>query len=406
MSTVQPREIHAAGASAADQGRLKQAPAVERMEIVEVQTRRDLNRFLKVPESLHGGQGNWIPPLYIEQRKLLDPRTGPFYQSGRAKLWLAVRDGKAVGRMTSHVSDRYDAHMGGKKGFFGFFACEDNANTAGRLFDAAQQHLLAEGRDQIEGPFSFTVYDELGILVDGFETPPAFMVTHNPPYYADLLTACGFEKAIDWYAYRGRRGETDTNLSPRLVSLVERLEQQSEFELRPLDKRNFKQEAALVKDIFDQAWERNWGHVPMSESEFWSMAEGLKQLVVPGLSCIVAVAGKPVGLAISIYDINPIVDAIGGKLLPFGFLRLLKDVKKMKRFRMLLMGVLPRHRGRGYEVAMYVHVIRKAAELGFDEAEMSLIVESNAPMIKSIENLSSRRCKTVRIFTKSLGVTQ
>ncbi len=374
------------------------------LKIVPVQTRRQRQMFLRVPELLHGKEdSNWVPPLYSEQARLLNPSQGPFYSHGQAQLWLAMRGNKPVGRVSSHFSRRYDTHAGGTKGFFGFFACENNGETASALFANAEEHLRQNGRTEIEGPFSFTVYDELGILVDGFDEMPAFMIGHNPPYYGPLLESCGFKKAIDWLAYRGRRGEIDLGLSHRLINLTEQIVTQRHLTLRHVNVKSFNEDAGLVKQLFDKAWDRNWGHVPMSNEEFWGMARGLKQLVVPELSVIAEVKGKPVGIAICIYDINPIVKQIGGRLLPFGFIKMMYNIKRMKRFRVLLMGVEPRQRGRGFEVAMYVNTIRKAIELGFEEAEMSVIVESNQPMIKSIENLEARLCKRLRIYSRPIA---
>ncbi|HBE69965.1 MAG TPA: hypothetical protein DDW52_17605, partial [Planctomycetaceae bacterium] len=195
----------------------------------------------------------------------------------------------------------------------------------------------------------------------------------------------------------------DTHLSERLTNLADQITQSRRLKIRPVDVKDFRLEATKVKQIFDDAWEKNWGHVPMSDQEFWGMAEGLKQILVPELSFMVEVDGEVAGMAISIYDINPIVKQIRGKLWPWGFIRLVTGVKRCKRFRMILMGVLPKYRGRGYEVAIYVETIRRAREMGFEEAEMSLIVENNEPMIKSIENLEATIAQRLRLYNKPLA---
>jgi len=373
------------------------------IEVIEVTSAKLRREFVEVPHRLHGDEDNWHPPLISEQLKLIDPRRGPYFSHGEAKLWLAVRDGKPIGRISAHFSTRYDEFMGGRKGFFGFFCCENDVKTAQLLLRTAEAFLESRDREEIEGPYCFTVYDELGILIDGFETTPTFMVSYNPPYYANLVEQAGYAKAVDWLVYRGRRGETDTHLSERLTNLADQITQSRRLKIRPVDVKDFRLEATKVKQIFDDAWEKNWGHVPMSDQEFWGMAEGLKQILVPELSFMVEVDGEVAGMAISIYDINPIVKQIRGKLWPWGFIRLVTGVKRCKRFRMILMGVLPKYRGRGYEVAIYVETIRRAREMGFEEAEMSLIVENNEPMIKSIENLEATIAQRLRLYNKPLA---
>ncbi len=375
---------------------------MSQVQIVAVETSKERKQFARLPGILHSDDPNWVPPIMGEVLKQLDPRRGPYFTHGKAKFWIAQRHGVPVGRISAHFSPRYDDYMGGKKGFFGFFACENSKETAAALFDTAEAHLLASGRDEIEGPYCFTVYDELGVLVEGFDSAPAIMVSHNPRYYADLVEYCGYSKSIDWLAYRGKRGEIDTHLSPRVVNLADQISATRRLKLRPVVKSDFKAEARLVKNVFESAWDKNWGHVPMSDAEFWAMAEGLKQVIVPELSLIAEVDGQVVGMAVSIYDVNPIIKRIDGKLFPFGFLHLLRGVKQSKRFRLLLMGILPRHRGRGYEVALYVNIIRKAIDMGFDEAECSLIVENNNAMVRSIENLNAKLSKRLRLYQKSL----
>lgn len=372
------------------------------VQIVAVESARQRQQFVALGRKLHGSDPNWVPPIDSEQLKLLDPVKGPYFTHGSVKLWIAIREGNIVGRISAHFSSRYDEHMGGQKGFFGFFLCEDSVETAAALFQAAEEHLSTSGRTDIEGPYSFTVYDELGILVDGFNSMPAVMVSHNPAYYQRLLEGNGYKKSIDWLAYRGTAGQIDTHLPDRMVNLAQQLKAARGLTLRPVEMRNFRVEAECVKDVFEQAWDNNWGHVPMSEAEFWAMADALKQVIVPELSLIAEVNNQVVGMAVSIYDINPLIKQINGKLFPLGFVQLLRGIKKSKRFRLLLMGILPRRRGRGYEIALYVETIRKAIEMGFEEAEMSLIVENNDAMIRSIENFDARVSKRFRLYKKAL----
>jgi hypothetical protein len=372
------------------------------LEIRPVTSARERAVFIQMPWKLYADDPCWVPPLLADQHEYLDPDRGPFFKHGHAQLWLALRDGEPVGRISAQVNPRYDSLFGADKGFFGFFECEDNAETAGLLFATVEDYLRAQGKRTVEGPFSFTVYDELGILVDGFDSMPSVMLSHNPSYYASLIERCGYTKAIDWFAFLGRRGQTDVALSERLLKLSDQIVKHRGLQLRHFDKRRYEQDANQVKSMFDVAWGENWGHVPMSSDEFKRVAKGMKHMIVPELSYIAEVDHRPVGFAISIYDVNPIIRRIQGKLFPLGWWQLKTGIKKMKRFRMLLMGVLQEYRGLGFEVAMYVTTIREAMRMHFEEAEMSVIVESNEAMIRSIEYLKTDRYKTYRIFCKEL----
>lgn len=371
------------------------------IEIRPVESAKDRIAFIKMPWHLYRDDPCWIPPVILDQKGIISPKTGPFYRHGEAKLWMAWRDGRPVGRISSHFSPRHDELNGGAKGYFGFFECEESQDTADALFAVAEEYLRSRGRTSMEGPYNFTIYDELGILVDGFDSAPSIMVRHNHAYYQSLVENSGFTKAVDWFVFR------TTNIAQQLTDRMQRIAQliasRNNINIRQIRLKDYSKDAAHVKRLFDLAWRENWGHVPMSDDEFAQGAKMLKMLIVPELSYIVEVNGEAVGIAISVYDINPIIKQINGRLFPFGILRLLRGIKKMDRYRMILMGVDPKHRGRGYEIAMYVKAILKTIEMGFEQAEMSLILENNEPMIKSLRQLSTRREKTFRIYTKPLA---
>lgn len=371
-------------------------------EIRPVITARERAAFIKMPWTIYADDPCWVPPIIAEQKAFLSPSRGPFFRHGQAQLWLAVRNGQPVGRISAHTSSRYDAIYGPEKGFFGFFECEDDVSTARQLFHTAESYLRGLGKQIIEGPFSFTVYDEIGVLVEGFERMAAIMLPHNPAYYSCLLEACGYEKSVDWFAFLARRGRTDLALPERLELLSDRIQRRPGIHFRQIRLDRFRQDAEHIKQLFDVAWDKNWGHVPMSDEEFWRIARGLKLLIIPQLSFLAEMDGEPVGFAISIYDINPLLKKMNGRLFPFGFWHLLRGRKKVPRFRMLLMGIHRNYRGLGLEVAFYVKTIQQAMRMHFQEAELSVIVETNQPMLKSIEYLDTDRYKTYRIYHKRL----
>lgn len=375
---------------------------MSQIEIRPVRSARERMTFIKLPWQINAHDPCWVPPLVEDMRSFINPKKGVFFQNGEAELLLAYRGGRPVGRLSVQVSRRHQAIYNDGKGFFGFFECEDDPEGARRLFEHGERFLRTKGCTQLEGPYNFTIYDEIGVLVDGFDTMPYLMNVHNPGYYDALLAACGLHKAVDWYAFRISARALSEEWPERLIKLSDRIVARSGARIRPMERAHFDRDAQIVKQTFNQAWSRNFGHVPFSEGEFARMASALKHLIIPELSFVAEVDGKPVGFALSAYDANPLVREIDGRLFPFGFIRLLRGAKKVKRFRMMLMGVLEQYRNRGYEAAFYVQVIQRGLELGMRECEVSNIVETNEPMLRSLKNLPVDRYKTHRVYEKHI----
>jgi GNAT superfamily N-acetyltransferase len=368
----------------------------------EVLNKKDLMKFIKMPWNIYKNDPCWVPPLIFEQKEFLNPKKGPFFEYGEAKLFIAERDGKAVGRISAHINHRHEEVFKDNKGFFGFFECEDNLDTAGKLFEAAAAYLKSKGKVRMEGPFSFSIYDEIGVLVSGFDSIPYLMNVHNPPYYQKLFEENGFQKVVDWYAFRGKKGITDVKIDERYYKLKERLLKNSAIKIRNVRKgKGLTEDAKEVRKVFNQAWSRNWGHVNLTDREWERIKSALLQLVIYPLTYIVEVNGNVAGFALSVYDANLIVKEMNGNLFPFNFLKLL-NVNKVKRFRLILMGVLEEYRTMGLEVLMYISIIERAKELGFEEVEMSNIVETNLPMLQSLKHLAVERYKTYRIYGKDI----
>jgi GNAT superfamily N-acetyltransferase len=374
------------------------------IEIRPVYSKRDRTAFVKTAWRFNRDDRHWVPPLIGDQLSFLDPAKGPFFEHGDAMLFIAYRGDVPAGRISTHVNRRHDELFGDGKGFVGFFECENDRETARALFAAAEKWLGDRGRRLVEGPMSFGVYDEIGILIEGFDTDPYVLTTHNPPYYRELFETAGWEKSIDWYAFRGRAEVFEKKLDPRYFTLSQRVLRRQGITVRPVDsKRHLARDAQIVKDIFAKAWDRNWGHVPLSDREFDRLKDGVKQLVVDELSFIVELEGKPIAFALSIYDANEAVKKVDGRLFPFGFLILLARMRRTRRFRLILMGVLEEYRHQGFEIALYARVIEEGLRRGFREVEMSLVVESNDPMISSIERLPVELYRKWRIFKKEIA---
>jgi len=370
------------------------------LQIVPIKTPRERLKFIHMPWSLYEGDPHWVPPIIADQKAYLDPKRGVFFDHGEAELFLALRGGLAVGRVSAHVNDLYNQYHDEPKGFFGFFECENNQETAGALLRAVEQYHRGKGKKIVEGPLSFGIYDEVGVLVDGFDTDPYVLNVHNPPYYRELLEGAGFVKAIDWYAYRGF---TDGPVEEKLFRARQRVLETPGFVLRNLDLKNVKREAAIVKGIFDTAWMENWGHVPLTEREYQRIVREMLKFAVPELSFIAEVEGQPVGFGLTVYDANVAVKKINGRLFPFGFIVLLANLKRTDRARHILMGIRKEYRNRGIETAIYASIAEQAHALGFREIEMSLIVEDNLSMRQSLKHLPVTIYKTYRIFQKEIA---
>jgi GNAT superfamily N-acetyltransferase len=371
------------------------------VQVEPVAGARQRREFIHLPWPLYRDDPHWVPPLISDQTAYLDPRRGPFYEHGEVQLFLARRAGRAAGRISAHVNQLYDRMYQDGAGFFGFFECEDDQETAHALFQAAMEFLRDRKKKKILGPMSFGVYDEIGIVVQGFDSDPYVLNSHNPPYYPRLLEEEGFRKEIDWVAYRGYTANED-KVSQRLFRVREQVLKRQDFRLRQIDLRRVDREAAIIDEVFQNAWSRNWGHVPWTEREFARLKKAVKQITIPELSFVGEVGGKPVAFALSIYDANQVVKKINGRLFPFGFITFLTQMKRTDRFRHILMGVHEDYRNRGIEIAFYASIVENARRLGFRELEMSLIVENNVSMRNSLKHFPIEIYKTYRIYSKDL----
>lgn len=371
------------------------------LEIRPVRTKRERRAFIKMPWRIYREDPHWVPPLISDQKAFLDPKRGVFFDHGEAELFTAYRDDIPVGRISAHINHLHEDIYHDRKGFFGFFECENDRESAGALFASAEEYLRSKGRKICDGSLSFGIYDEVGILVDGFDTDPYLLNVHNPPYYKELIENAGYKKSVDWYAYRGYL-KSYNNLDQKLFRIKDKAMKRAGLTLRPLDQKNPDKEAHIIKDLFNSAWDKNWGHVPFTDSEIKRFTNELVRIVVPELSLFAEKDGKVVGFTLSTYDANVAVKKINGRLFPFGFLILLKNLKRTDRFRLIMMGVLEEYRSRGIEHALYMTIAKNGLDMGFKELEMSLVVETNTAMVRIMEKFPVEVYKTYRIFQKKL----
>ena len=342
----------------------------------------------------------------MERREHLDPRKNPFFDHAEACFWLALRDGRPVGRISAQVNHAYLERYKDATGHFGMLEAEDDPEVFQALLAAAEDWLHARGMRRVMGPFNLSINEETGLLIEGFERPPSMLMGHARPYYAARLEALGYAKAKDlicyWY---------DAAVAPpaSVDFMLRKTARSEQMTVRPLDMRRYEQDLAVIIDIFNDAWSDNWGFVPMTESELKHMAKALKPIVKPETITIAELRGEPVAMAIGLPNINEAIADLDGRLLPFGWAKLLwrLKVKKPKTARVPLMGVRKAYHTSMLGAALAIGVVdsmRRAQVAGGAEGgELSWILEDNLPMRRMIEQMGGTAYKTYRVYERGLA---
>ncbi len=368
--------------------------------------RRDNMRFITFPWQVYAGNACWVPPLLIERRQFFDPKRNPFFQHAEVQRFIARRGAHDVGTIAAFINHAHNQFHHEQVGFFGFFEVLPDPEAAATLLQVAEQWLRARGMHAIRGPINFSPDNESGLLLDAYDCPPVMMTVYNPPYYRDYIEATGFDKAIDWYAYtidRATLGGGATNdLPPKLLRALDIARRRSGVSFRKVRLRDFEAELQRVRTVYNQAWERNWGFVPMSEAEIDYLARGLKPFIDPNLIFVAEAGADVVGVSIALPDLNQPLRPLNGRLLPFGWWRLRRGLQQINTIRFFAMGIVPEYRQKGIEAVFYFETFREAIKKGYHQAELSLIVETNTMMRRSIEAFGAQIYKTYRVYTKPL----
>jgi GNAT superfamily N-acetyltransferase len=335
---------------------------------------------------------------------LLSRTRNPFFEHGTAGYFLAERDGEVVGRIAAISNQLHNETHGDRVGFFGFFECIEDQAVADALLEAAGKWCRDLGHDILRGPASFSVNDECGLLVDGFDAPPALMMPHNPRYYIGLLERAGFTKAKDLWVYQGGSEERYVPVPDRLAKATELIRQRQGITLRPLNLKDFQGEVERIKELYNSAWEKNWGFVPMTEHEIDHLAEQFKPVVIPELVPMAEKEGKLIGFGIALPDLNVVFRKNrAGRLFPM-ILKLLwaLKAKRIRRARILLLGILPAYRSKGIDAMLYHWIWTRSGERGIYWGEAGWILEDNAAMNAGLEKMTFRVYKTYRLYDRRL----
>ena len=365
--------------------------------IQPVETRGQQKRFIRLPWRIYADDPCWMPPLIMPQEELLGFRKHPFYERSRSRSFLATRGGRDVGRITAIVNAGHIDRYKEQRGFFGFFECDDDTAASRALFQAAGDWLHAQGMTCIRGPANPTLNYECGLLIEGFDTPPFFMMTHNRPWYANLVEDAGFGKIEDMFAFWGQASMLD-GIDPKLATMIEGVKERFGVTLRPLDKSRFAEEVRMFLHIYNESLGGTWGFVPLTPGEVDHMAASLKYLIEPELAIVAEVGGKPVGAVFCLLDYNPRIKAIDGRLFPFGFLRLLWNKKAIKRLRAISTNVIPEYQAWGIGLVLMSGLYERFIKWGLQEVEFSWVLESNYLSRRTLERGGAIVTKTYRMY--------
>lgn len=376
--------------------------------IKKVETPDDWKVFFNLPWSVYIQDGkrdpNWVPPFLDDHRSILNPKKNPFFKHGSLAAFLALRDGKPVGRITGHVDENYNQFQGVRMGWFGFFECQDDPEAASALFQAAEGFVKGLGMDTIMGPANLTSNDEWAFLLEGFDSPARISMLYNPPYYLALAEKNGYSKAKDLYAWYM---DASTEVPERMVRIMERAKKREGITVRSLSKATFDADVVLLKEMYNKIWEKNWGFVPFTEEEFRYQVAKLKPIIWYDMVHLALVDGKAVAFTLVAPDVNQVLHKIDGELFrwsdPFALFKFLWYMPKVDDCRLMAMGILPEYRGKGLDAMLYVEILKSGRKRGVKGGELSWTLEDNDAVNNGIAAMGAKIEKKYRVYQKKLG---
>ena len=365
-----------------------------------VESAHELDLFVRLPAELHAGDPSFVPPLLMERKDFLNPRKNPFFDHAPHQLFLAWQRGRVVGRVAAVEDQDYNRFHGTDYGFFGMYEAVDDDDVARALFATAKAWIRARGRKQLMGPMNLSTNHDFGLLIDGFEHRPAIMVPHNPRYYQRHFEELfGLRKAKDLWAWILA---PSTDPDPKIVRIAEKVREKEGIVVRPVNLSDFANEVRRIKDVYNAAWEKNWGFVPFTDAEFDHVAKDMKAFVRPELLLLAEVQGEPVAFSMTVPDVNQALAHVGGRLttygIPIGLAKLLWWSRKIDNLRLITLGVKQQYRKRGIDAILYLDSLMAARKLGFKSCDISWILEDNDLINRSIKLMGAKRYKTFRVY--------
>lgn len=363
-----------------------------------VTTKRDLGRFIRYPYEFYKNDPHWVPPLRTAERERFDPKKNPFYRHAVVDLFLAERNGRVVGRVAGIDDSNHNATHGDNLAFFGFFEAEDEG-VAQELFRTVEVWARARGRSILRGPANPSMNDGSGFQLDAYDTDPYLMMPANPPAYPRYAEAAGYTKAKDLYAWFFDHRVADTE---RLARLAARVEKRYGPTVRTANMKRFGDELGTLKRLYNEAWEENWGFVKYTDAEFDALGRELRVIVDPDIALFIELDGKEVGVALSLPDANQLFKRMNGRLLPLGWVHLLRRKRIVTQARLPILGVVKEHRNKGLELVLINETVKRSLAKGYLQGECSWILEDNDAMNKGIAAAGATLYKRYRLYQKTL----
>jgi hypothetical protein len=372
------------------------------VEVQPVRSRGDRRAFVDLPFRLHGTGTPWVPPLRLERHLFLTPRLNPFFTHGEAELFLARREGRVVGRISAQIDLAFNAYHGNSWGMFGFLEFEEDAELLAALLNAAAAWLSERGRDRVVGPMDFTMNDEAGVLIEGFDREPMVRQPWHPPYYARLCEEAGLEKAVDLLMWELRIGDRDKIL-PIIHRLADDLGPKHGITIRKMTRRRLRRDLDAFADIWNEAWSRNWGFVPYTKADLDAYAQEMHLVFDPDWFMVAEnAAGETVGVAITVPDINQVLKLMGGRLLPLGWWHYLRRRRIIDRCRIGFLGVKPAYQHTGVAAGFYIEHFAMAEATRVKWGEGGWVLETNKGLNRGMEALGGRIDKRYRVYERAL----
>jgi ribosomal protein S18 acetylase RimI-like enzyme len=371
-----------------------------------VESRSDWSQFIDLPWKIYKGDPHWVPPLKLAVKDLLDVKKNPFFKHAKMHPLLVFHGKECVGRALGVVDENHNQFHEEKVVFFGFFEAIHDHEVTRLLLDEIARWGRIQGMTVMRGPMNPSTNHECGLLVEGFDDSPYVMMTYNPPYYIELLEKYGMVKAKDLYSYEVSHG---AHFSKVILAQAERLKKRGAVTFRPVNLKIFDQEVEKLLEVYNDAWEKNWGFVPMSPEEFRHLAQDMKMVIDPDLCLIAEVKGEIAGFALALPDVNQVFKKLSrGTLLPFGLFKLLWNLKgpgrkkTINRCRIITLGIKKAYRDYGIGPLLYTEYLKRGPESGYPTGEASWILEDNKPMNKALNHMCGEKTKTYRIYDRSL----
>lgn len=365
----------------------------------KVENEAEKMKFIKFPWKIYKDDPNWVPPLIFDIKSTLNQQKNPFYKHSKMELYIAYKDGEIAGTIAAIVNHSHNEYYKDKVGFFGFYECINDKNVSDALYNKAKEFLKSSGMETMRGPVNPSTNDTCGFLTDAFDEPPVILMTYNPRYYLDLAEGYGFQKAKDLLAFMiGSEVIKDEKMMSKLQRVSDMIVKKENLTIRKVNLSDFKAEVEKVRQVYNNAWQDNWGFVPMTKEEFEYIAGTLKQAVDKDFVMFAEKDGKVIGFNLALPDLNQATKVLDGKLLTLKIFKFLQLKKKIDLLRVIIMGVNVEYHKKGIDAVFYLEIIKEGNRKGYRGAEISWVLEDNLPMVQTAIKLGAKVYKTYRIY--------